>query len=116
MHKKSAQSKNAQNDKGPFSISTFQNLFKSLSGHLLIAIKPFQKCQGINFNSILDILLTRFHPYLFKGYNLGKGHNNLGKGHNPDKKKIRVRYLFMRNPYMKFQNPSMHNSKLIVQN
>ena len=38
-----------------------------------------------------------------------KGHNSR-KGHNSDKKKIWVRYFFMRNPYMKFQNHSMHGS------
>ena len=42
-----------------------------------------------------------------------KGHN-ARKGHNPEKKKICVSYFFMRNPYMKFQSPSMHNSKLML--
>ena len=34
-----------------------------------------------------------------------KGHNS-ARGDNSDKKKIRVSYFLMRNPYMKFQNPS----------
>ena len=35
-------------------------------------------------------------------------------GNNPDeKKKICVSYFFMRNPYMKFQNPSIHSSKVM---
>ena len=34
-------------------------------------------------------------------------------GDNSDKKKIRVIYFFMRNPYMKFQNTSMHCSKVM---
>ena len=37
-----------------------------------------------------------------------------GKGHNPDKKKKCVHYFFMRNPYVKFQNPSMHSSKVML--
>ena len=36
--------------------------------------------------------------------------NNSGSASLPDKKKIRVSYFFMRNPYMKFQNPSLHGS------
>ena len=28
--------------------------------------------------------------------------------------KIRVRYFFMQNPYMKFQNPSMHGSEVMI--
>ena len=30
----------------------------------------------------------------------------------PDKKNILVPYVFIRNPYMKFQDPSMHGSKV----
>ena len=33
---------------------------------------------------------------------------------NSDKKKIRVTYFFMRNPYIKFQKNSNHGSKLIL--
>ena len=40
-----------------------------------------------------------------------KGHNS-EKGHNLDMKKIWVNYFFMRNLYMKFQNPSIHHSKV----
>ena len=29
-------------------------------------------------------------------------------------KKIRVSYFFMKNPYMKFQNPSMHGSEVML--
>ena len=39
-----------------------------------------------------------------------KGHN-ARKGDNSDKKQIRVSYLSMRNPYMKFQNPSRNGSQ-----
>ena len=42
-----------------------------------------------------------------------KDHNS-EKGHNPAKKKIRVSYFFMRNPYKKFQNSSMHGSKIML--
>ena len=38
-----------------------------------------------------------------------KAHNSR-KGDNSDKKKTCVKYFSMRNPYMKFQNPSMHGS------
>ena len=38
-----------------------------------------------------------------------KGHNSR-KGDNLDKKKTCVKYFSMRNPCMKFQNPSMHGS------
>ena len=38
-----------------------------------------------------------------------KRHNSR-KGDNSDKKNIWVSYFSMRNPYMKFQNPSMHGS------
>ena len=37
-----------------------------------------------------------------------KGHNSR-KGDNLDKKKMCVSYFSMKNPYMKFQNPSMHS-------
>ena len=42
-----------------------------------------------------------------------KGHNS-EKGHNSDMKKIRVNYFFMRNSHMKFQNPTIHRSKVNV--
>ena len=32
-------------------------------------------------------------------------------GDNSDKKKIQVTYFFVRSPYMKFQNISIHDSK-----
>ena len=37
------------------------------------------------------------------------GHNSR-KGDNSDKKKTCVKYFSRRNPFMKFQNPSMHDS------
>ena len=36
-----------------------------------------------------------------------KGHNS-GKGHILDVKKKCTSYFFMKNPYKKFQNPSIH--------
>ena len=42
-----------------------------------------------------------------------KGHNS-GKGHNPVNKKICVSDFFIRNPYKKFQNSSMHGSKVML--
>ena len=41
-----------------------------------------------------------------------KGHYS-NKGHNTNmKKKIQANYFFMRNLYMKFQNPIIHRSKV----
>ena len=44
-----------------------------------------------------------------------KGHNS-GKGHNLDEreKKNTCQLFFMINSYMKFQNPSMHGSKVML--
>ena len=92
---------------GHNSWSNFQNLFKSSSGHLLINTNLFTRFQGSSFNSFWAILLTLF-IYIFS-----KGHNS-GKGHNPDGKKTRVCYFFMKNPYMKFQNSSMHGSEVML--
>ena len=41
-----------------------------------------------------------------------KGYNS-GKGHNPDGKKYASDF-FMKNPYMKFQNPSVHVSEVML--
>ena len=40
--------------------------------------------------------------------------NNSNLGDNLEKKEISVTYFFMRNPYMKFQNISIHGSKLML--
>ena len=40
--------------------------------------------------------------------------NNSKMGDNSDKEKIPVTYFFMRNPYMKFQNISIHGSKVML--
>ena len=40
--------------------------------------------------------------------------NNSKMGDNLDKKKIRVTYFFMRNPYMKFQKICIHGSKVML--
>ena len=41
------------------------------------------------------------------------GHNSR-KGDISDNKKMQISYFSMRNPYMKFQNHSMHGSKDMV--
>ena len=64
---KRVQCKMPKMTKGHNSRSTCQNLFKSSSGHLLITTNLFLKFQDSSFNSFWDILLTRFHPYFFKG-------------------------------------------------
>ena len=40
--------------------------------------------------------------------------NNSKMGDNLDIKKIWVTYFFMRNPYMNFQNITIHGSKLML--
>ena len=40
--------------------------------------------------------------------------NNSKMGDKSDKKKYSVTYFFMRNPYMKFQNISVHGSKVML--
>ena len=55
---------------------------------------------------LFEISCTQDFQILFsKGY-------NSEKGHNLDMKKIWVNYFFMRNLYMKFQNPIIHCSKV----
>ena len=55
---------------------------------------------------LFEISCTQDFQILFS-----KGHNS-EKGHNSDMKKIRVNYFFMRNTHMKFQNPTIHRSKV----
>ena len=55
---------------------------------------------------LFEISCTQYFQILFS-----KGHNS-EKGHNLDMKKIRVNYFFMRILYVKFQNPSIHRSKV----
>ena len=63
--------------------------------------------QAPSSNSFRDSLLTRIHSNFFQ------------RGITPEreitrtieqKKIIQLSYFSMRNPYMKFQNPSMHGS------
>ena len=73
-------------------------------------IYPSAKISISNMKALAKILLeiscTQDFQILFS-----KGHNS-EKGHNSDMKKIRVNYFFMRNVHMKFQNPSIHHSKV----
>ena len=55
---------------------------------------------------LFEISCTQDFQILFS-----KGHNS-EKGRNSDMKKIRVNYFFMRNVHVKFQNPSIHHSKV----
>ena len=57
------------------------------------------RCPAI---ALIEISCTQDFQILFS-----KGHNS-EKGHNLGMKKIRVNYFFIRNLYMKFQNPSIH--------
>ena len=57
---------------------------------------------------LLEISCTQdFHTLFSKGHNSEKGHTC-----NSDLKKIWVNYFFMRNVHMKFQNTSIHCSKV----
>ena len=55
---------------------------------------------------LFEISCTQDFQILFS-----KG-NDSEKGHNSNKKTIRFNYFVMRNLYMKFQNPSIHRSKV----
>ena len=73
-------------------------------------IYPSAKISISNMKALAKILLeiscTQDFQILFS-----KGHNS-EKGHNLGMKKICVNYFFMRNMYMKFQNPSIHSLKV----
>ena len=58
---------------------------------------------------LFEISCTQDFQILFS-----KGHNS-EKGNNSDMKKIWVNYFFMRNVHKKFQNPSIHRSKVHTQ-
>ena len=60
----------------------------------------------------LAMTVTTVQIYDFKVI-LSKG-NNSKIGDDWDKKKIRITYFFMRNQNMKFQNISIHGSKLML--
>ena len=55
------------------------------------------------------IRFVRYGMYHISFGFYSKGHN-CRKGDNSDMKKKMCKYFSMRNPYMKFQNPSMHGS------
>ena len=55
---------------------------------------------------LFEISCTQYFQILFS-----KGHNS-EKGHNLDMKKNMGQLFFMRNLYMKFQNPNIHRSKV----
>ena len=81
-------------------------LLKLSPGNLLIIPCQLAKFQAPRSNISLDIFLTRFHSDFFQ------------RGLTPEGEITRTRkntdQLFsMRNPYMKFQNHSMHGSKIM---
>ena len=52
-------------------------------------------------------MLIRFHPYFFqRAITQERGIIMMGK--------ICISYFFMRNPYIKFENPSMHGSEVML--
>ena len=55
---------------------------------------------------LFEISCTQdFQDFFSKG-------DNSERGHNSEKKKIRVIFFFMRNPFMKFQDTSIHRLKV----
>ena len=86
----------------------FQNLFKSVSGRLLITTSLFIKFQAALALIVFEIFCWQdcIHIFFFFFFFFSKSQNS-EKGHYPVEKKISVSYLFMRNPYKKFQNSSM---------
>ena len=48
-----------------------------------------------------------------KGHNSGEGHNPVEKKNNKKKQYISV-FFFMMNPHKKFQNSSMHVTKVML--
>ena len=88
--------------------SIFQ-IFFFFKNQVIYSLLPIYSSifQGSSFNNFWDILLTRFHS------NFSKGHNS-GKGIILIRKKICVSYFVMRNPYMKFQNPSKQGSEVML--
>ena len=89
---------------GHNSRSIWQYLFKCLSGHLLLTNNLFTRFQGSSFNSFWDIVLTRFHPCFLRAISQER--------HITLTIKKTCQLFFMRNPYLKFQNPSMHSSNV----
>ena len=103
------QCKNAQSYKGPYLVKYFSEFIQKLIRSSTHQYQSIHRFQSSSLNSFWDNLLTIFHPYFFSKY------HNSGKGHNPDEKKKYVSAIFfMGNPYMKFQNPSTHSSKVML--
>ena len=61
----------------------------------------------------LPMMVTTVQIYKISMLFYQKG-NNSKTGDNLDKKKIQVTYFLLRNQYMKFQNISIHDSKLML--
>ena len=61
----------------------------------------------------LPMMVTTVQIYKISMLFYQKG-NNSKIGDNSDKKKIQVTYFLLRNQYMKFQNISIHDSKLML--
>ena len=87
-------------------VKIWRKVLKSWSGHLLISPNQYTKYEGSSLNTFWDIMHTRFSNFVFKREITQK------RGITQTRKKIRVNYFFMRNLYMKFQNPSIHRSKV----
>ena len=97
-------------NKSKFQISVFLSKFDRKSSKVNQVIYSSVPTSIPNIKALAQILFeiscTQDFQILFS-----KGHNS-EKGHNLDMKKIWVNYFFMRNLYMKFQNPNIHRSKV----
>ena len=93
--------------KGHNSGKNWRNLLKVDQINLLIILYQLTKFQAPSSNTFRDILLTRFHSDCFKRALTPEREITWTK---KKKKKIQVGFFSLRNPYMKFQNPSIHGS------
>ena len=64
------------------------------------------------FKALASIVFRYFADKISSIF-FSKGHNS-GKGHNPNGKKNTCQLFFIRNQYMKLQNPSMHGLEVIL--
>ena len=82
------------------------NWLNIYSGTLLLSSNQYTKYQDSSSNTFWDILLTRCY-FIKRAITLKWEIIRI-------RKKIRVTYFIMRNPYMNFQNISKYGSKLML--
>ena len=92
--------------------SFFQNIMKTRAGVCKTLCPQLPDSNTVWLQHCLAMTVTTVQIYDFNVI-LSKG-NNSKIGDEWDKKKIRITYFFMRNQNMKFQNISIHGSKLML--